>query len=739
MDRRLAAILAMDTVGYSRLMEADEEGTLARLRTHLQELVNPAIDANRGRVVKTTGDGLLAEFPSAVDAVVCAAEVQRAMPVRESDVEEKRRVVFRIGINIGDIVFEEGDIYGDGVNVAARIEPLADPGGICVSESVFKAVRNKVELGFEDVGLQDLKNISEPVQVYRVLLDPEAVGKVTTGRLRKATPVWRQPAYLAAAAVILVLGGGLAIRDAVIGLPGEVGRRAGAGVLEHTGGPGDPRRLAVLYLADETPGGEAGYVADGLTEALIEELSQIPALEVVSRNGSLQYRGSQLPRDSIARALGVGTLVSGSVEGTGDRIRVNVVLSDGVSGAPIERGSFEEERESLFELETGLVQEVAGLLRTWMGEEIELRRTSRETENVAAWALMQRGEQARKEGEALLAEGELEGLADAFHRADSLLEQAEVLDRLWARPAVMRGQLSLRMAQLSTSSPREAVSHIEAGFEHLERALALDPRIALALETRGLLSYLKWAASLEPDPAEAERLLARAEEDLEEAVRIEPSLANAWNVLSIVYTQKPDLIEAKIAARRAYEEDAFLQTAESILWHLYATSYDLEQFPDAVQYCDEGKRRFPESSRFLECELWLLATRALDPDVDRAWELLEEMDQLLPPQEAEFRHLMGRMVVGGVLARANLLDSADAVWVGSRGTPEIDPALELLGFEAVFRLQAGQEDEAMNLVKTYLTASPEHRSGWRWTSHWWWRGVQDNPEFQQLMGTAAVR
>jgi tetratricopeptide (TPR) repeat protein len=245
--------------------------------------------------------------------------------------------------------------------------------------------------------------------------------------------------------------------------------------------------------------------------------------------------------------------------------------------------------------------------------------------------------------------------------------------------------------------------------------------------------------SLEPDPVQAQGLLASAEEDLEEATRLQPSLANSWNVLSVVHSQKPDLIEAKISARRALEEDAFLLAAESILWRLYATSYDLEQFPDAVQYCDEGKRRFPENARFAECELWLLASRAMEPDVDRAWELLARIHEAEPPQGHDFRHLLGRMVVGGVLARAGLTDSANAVWVGSRGNPEIDPALELLGFEAVFRLQAGEEEEAMRLVKTYLTASPEHRAGWRWTSHWWWRGLQDNPEFQQLMGGDAIR
>jgi adenylate cyclase len=739
MDRRLAAILAMDMVSYSRLMEADEEGILARQRAHLKELINPAIEKHRGRVVKTTGDGLLAEFPSAVDAMICAAEIQRGMPAREADIEEDRKIVFRIGINVGDVVFEEGDIYGDGVNVAARIEPLSDPGGICVSEAVFHAVKNKAQLGFEDVGLQDLKNISEPVRVFRVLLDPASVGKLTKGRLKKHVPFWRQPAYVAAAAVIVVLGGGLAIRDAVLVLPGEGGARAGAGALGSSAGGPDPSTIAVLYLEDQTAGSELGYVADGLTEALINELSAVPSLEVISQNGSLQYKDSDLPRDSIARALGAGTVVTGSVDEVGDRLRVNVALTDGVSGAEFRRGSFQQPRDSLLELESDLAVEVSQFLREWIGPEVELRRTQRETESAAAWALLQRAERARKDGEAALRREGRDALVAAFQAADSLLAEAETLDPRWTRPIVMRGQLDLRLGQVYASNPLRAADWIEEGFAQVDRAMEADPRNALGLETRGLLFYLKWALSLEPDASEAARLLVRAEEDLEAAVRIQPSLADAWNVLSVVHSQKPDLVEAKICAQRAYEEDAFLSAAENVLWRLYATSYDLEQFPDAVQYCEEGRQRFPRSAAFVECELWLLASRALEPDVDRAWELLAVMDSLGGYGEEDFTHLMARIVVGGVIARAGMMDSANAVWAESQGNPEVDPARELLGFEAVFRLQSGEEDEAMRLVKTYLTASPEHRTGWRWTSHWWWRGLQDNPEFQQLMGSGAGR
>ena len=190
MERKLAAIFALDMVSFSRLMEADEKGTLKRHRSHVTELLEPTVEAHNGHVVKGTGDGLLCEFASAVDAVECAAEIQRAMPAREEGIPADRKIQYRIGINVGDIVVDDGDIYGDGVNVAARIEALADPGGVYISDSAYAQVRNKVELGFEDLGLREVKNIEEPVRVYRVLLDPAAAAD--TRRKRKG---WVKEAF----------------------------------------------------------------------------------------------------------------------------------------------------------------------------------------------------------------------------------------------------------------------------------------------------------------------------------------------------------------------------------------------------------------------------------------------------------------------------------------------------------------------------------------------------------------
>lgn len=510
--------------------------------------------------------------------------------------------------------------------------------------------------------------------------------------------------------------------------------RDAGGVASLTGTELEATRVAVLYFSDASQDRSLGYLVDGLTEALIDELADVPSLSVVSRNGSLRFKDSDVPKDSIARFLGAGTIVSGSVEDAGPAVRVSVALNDGISGAEFRRNTFLVPAADVFGVQESLAEEVSRILREWLGEEVRLRRTEQGTRNVQAWALLQRGERARKSGEEFLASGNPEAVARSFEEADSLLAEAGSLDPAWSRPLVIRAEIATRWAQLEARDPPTAAAWVEKGTGLAERALSMDGRNAEAFQARGILSYLAWRLGLATDPAEIESLLAKAQEDLETAVRLDPTLANAWNVLSQVHSQKPDLVEAKLAARRAYEEDAFLRAAENVLWSLYATSYDLEQFQDAVQYCDEGARRFPDNPRFTECELWLLASRALEPDPDRAWWIQEKLDEMAPPRSAAYEHTKGRILVGGVLARSGMLDSAEAVWVGSRAGMDVDPAQELLGLEAVFRLQQGQEEEAMRLIKIYLTTSPEHRAGWRWSAHWWWRDLQDNPEFRQLVG-----
>jgi len=280
--RRLAAILAADVVAYSRLMGADEEGTHERLQAHLRELVNPKIAEHRGRIVKNTGDGFLAKFPSVVDAVRCAVEIQRGMAERGLDVPEERRIRFRIGINLGDVIVEDHDIFGDGVNVATRLEALAEPGGICISRVVRDQVRDKLDCAFEDMGEQSVKNIARPVRVY----------------------AWRP--------------------EGVTGLP--------AAMVPHSAllsPPAAAPRLSIVVLpfTNLSDDQEQQYFADGITEDLTTDLSRLDNMFVISRNTAFTYQGKRVDTKQIGRELGVRYVLEGSVRRSGSQVRVSTSLS----------------------------------------------------------------------------------------------------------------------------------------------------------------------------------------------------------------------------------------------------------------------------------------------------------------------------------------------------------------------------------------------------------------------------
>jgi TolB-like protein len=498
----------------------------------------------------------------------------------------------------------------------------------------------------------------------------------------------------------------------------------------------DPSSIAVLYF--DGPGGELAHLSDGLTEELIAQLSQVRGLSVVSQNGSDQFRDSPLGLDSIARLLEVGTLVRGNLGGSDGSIRVNLSVVEGASGTEVRRIAFERPSTDLLGVSDSIAAEMSEVLRVWLGEEVRVRRGVEETDNAQAWEYFQQGERARKEGEASLVQDDVEGLVNSFGRADYLWSQAEALDASWLRPITARSLLAVRWTQLSAGDPSEAAEWIESGMGLVGRALQQDPRLPEALQARGTLEYLRWALNLVDGHEQADSVFSSALGDLRAAVRFDPTLADAWSVLSVVQSQVPNLVEAKVAAQRAYEADAFLRSADAVLLRLYTTSYDLEQFPDARRYCATGRQRFPDDPAFVECELWLMASRAMAPEVDRAWQLLDEFQQLTPPQLRPYERLKGRMVVGGVIARAGLPDSARSVFQESRGDVDVDPARELLGVEAIFRVQMGESEAALELLRTYLTASPEHRFGWQWTSHWWWRDLQDDPEFIQLLEAPAA-
>jgi len=499
------------------------------------------------------------------------------------------------------------------------------------------------------------------------------------------------------------------------------------------GGALDPRRIAVLYFDDFSRDSSLAYLADGLTETLIDELGPVKPLEVISRNGAARYRHAGVSRDSIARALKVGSLVEGSVEEVGDRVRVTVRLVDGSSGADIDRQTFEQPKGNLLRIRDTLTQQVASALRGRLGEEIRLREQKGGTANVSAWVLLQQAERARKVADSL-AKSDMVAATREFGHADSLSAAAEAADRAWSEPTVLRGFIAYRQSRLAGDAP-EANRRIDTGLGHVERALGVNPKNARALELRGSLRYWKWLLHLVPDPREAADLLKSAEQDLRGAVALDASLAGAWSALSHLDNVKSDEVQGKIDALRAYEADAYYSSADLIVWRLFLASYDLEQFVDAVHWCDVGQQRFPKDPRFVECQLWLMTSQAEAPDVAKAWQLVGQLGELTPAQRWEFGKLKAQMAVAAVLARDRSVDSARRVLIRSRGNTTLDPAQELLYLEAFVRTLLGDRDDALQLLKRYVAANPERRVDLAKDSQWWFRDLRSDPRYRQLAGT----
>jgi TolB-like protein/predicted Ser/Thr protein kinase len=498
----------------------------------------------------------------------------------------------------------------------------------------------------------------------------------------------------------------------------------------------DPRHVAVLYFRDLSPTHDLGHLADAFTEALITELQEVAALDVVSKNGVQQVRQAKLGTDSAAHLLKAGTVVDGSVEPAGDRLRVAVALKDGSTGDELERASFEYPSANPLGLREKLVHDVGDFLRKRLGEEVRLKEKKAGTRNESAWVLAQRAEKATKESESLTLAGDTAGAARRLQVADSLLAQSEARDTKWVEPIVMRGAVALKRSRISQEPP-EMARWDDEGMKAAERALKLEPRNAAALELRGTLRYWKWLNDLIDDPTEGKTALTQAEADLRMAVRIAPDRGSAWSVLSSLSANKADPVEAAIAARRAYEADAYLSAAPDIVWRLYNTAYDNLKFADASRWCLEGQNRFPSNPRFVQCRLWLMTMPGAKPDIGRAWALVGELRKLTPESEWPFEGREAPMLVAAALARAGLADSARRVLVRSRGDATIDPSRDLLIDEAMVRTILGDKTEALRLLKTYLVAFPDHRNGMAETQSWWWRDLQSDPRYRDMIGTGS--
>jgi adenylate cyclase len=553
-ERRLAAILAADVAGYSRLMGADEEGTHERLKAHLRQLIDPKINQHRGRTVKNTGDGMLVEFGSVVDAVRCAVKIQRGMIDRNADIPEDKHLSFRIGVNLGDVIVEPEDIFGDGVNIAARLEALAEPGGICISRTVYDHIGERLPYSFEDVGEQSVKNIARPVHVYRIRLDAEPMA--------------------------LRVGASDAVSKSPLSLP-------------------DKPSIAVLPFTNMSADPEQEFFADGIAEDIITALSRYPSLFVIARSSSFAFKGRAVDVKQVGDELGVRYVLEGGVRRAGNRIRISAQLVDADTGNHIWAERYDRDLADIFALQDDITEAVTIAVAPAI-RDAELRRAVRKpTGNLDAWAAYQRGLWhllKNNPDDNILAQGFFQqaidldltfaggyrGLALAFLQEASRSRTASPPDRRNSAESLARQAIALdgtdAEAHATLSNALRGRGDYDGALAEAERALALSPNLASAHGVFGAtlifsghpregLVALERSIRLDPHAADLAAQGYRlntlalghyfcgeyeaAVEAAKRAIRSDPNYPNAYRWLAAALGQLGRSAEAKEALEKA--------------------------------------------------------------------------------------------------------------------------------------------------------------------------------------------
>jgi serine/threonine-protein kinase len=500
--------------------------------------------------------------------------------------------------------------------------------------------------------------------------------------------------------------------------------------------PTDANHVAVLYFDDQSRDGSLRFVADQLTEQVIKGLSDVQALDVVSANGVRPFRGRDVASDSLAHALKVGSLVRGTVKQSGSTVSVRVGLVDAGSDREIAHNTISLDTAQITQLAPKVAEQVAVFLRERIHDQVRLSEERSETRNTEAWALVGRAEKLRKDADSLRLAGQRDSALLTLARGDSLLVAAAKLDAAWERVPTLRASFALLRAQTTGPKP-ELGAIVDSGLAAANKAIALRGNDPDAYEVKGALQWLKYSQHLVVDPRAAEALLAQAESSLTRAVTYNKNQAGAWVTLSSLQYRKPDVQAANIAARNAYRADAYMAAAPTILYRLFRTSYDMEEFPEAMRWCNQGRAQFPKNRLFVDCRLWMYTTPYDKPDVDSAWAYAKQYAGMWPEANRPYQTKMADILVAAAIARANLPDSARHVLLTTRPSATVpDPSRELEGNEAIVRVMLHDNSVAVALIKDYLTANPEHREGFVKRIHWWWRDLQTDPQFKALVAGA---
>ena len=572
--RKLTAILSADVEGYSRLMGEDEDGTIRTLTTY-RELMSTLIEKHRGRVVDSPGDNLLAEFGSVVDGVRCAVEIQEELRVRNAELPENRKMEFRIGINLGDVVEEGERIYGDGVNITARVEGLSEGGGICISGTVYDSIKNKLSLSYESMGEHTVKNITEPVRVYRMRIGPEAAAPAVSKEKRARLRGW-QKAAIAGVGLLIVVAAAIAIWNFYLRPP----PMEPASVEKMAFPLPDKPSIAVLPFVNMSEDPKQEYFSDGLSEEIITALSKLPHMFVIARNSTFSYKGKPVKVKQVAEELGVRYVLEGSVRKSEDRVRITAQLIDAITGHHLWAERYDRELRDIFAIQDEITLKIITALRVELTGGESARLYAKGTENLEAYLrVLQGGEHFRRLNK------------EDMVMARKMFEKAIALDPQYPTPYAMLGWTYLNDVFLGWSkSPRESMKRAVASAQ---KCIALDDSFPAA---HGLLSWVYMM----------KRQHDRAIAEAEKAVALDPNSADAhgWlgNVLN--FAGRPE--EAIFALERAIRLNP---NSPSWYLHMLGMAYrETGRYEESITACKKALQRQPTN---IYAHLVLAATYSL--------------------------------------------------------------------------------------------------------------------------------
>jgi adenylate cyclase len=596
--RRLTAILSADVEGYSRLMREDEEATIRTLKTYRTEMRN-LIQRYRGRVVDSPGDNIMAEFASVVDAVNCAVEIQRELAERNTDLTSERRMQFRIGVNLGDVVEDGERIYGDGVNIAARMESLAEGGGICISGIVYDQVKHKLGLEYEFLGEQEVKNIAEPVPAYRLLSFPGAAAHRVIKAKRAVRKTWRN--LFVATVAILVVGAAVAVwHFSFRHPPMEVAS------VERMALPlPDKPSIAVLPFVNMSGDPEQEYFSDGITEQIITGLSKVPKLFVIARNSTFTYKGKPVKVQKVAEELGVRYVLEGSVQRSAERIRITTQLIDAITAHHLWAERYDRELKDIFALQDEITMKIITALQVELTEGDIARMHARGTENLQAYEKLLKGGEyfyhqnkddnilARKIAEEVIA------LDPGYPAGYNLLAWTHYMD-VWFR---------------SSKSPKESLSR---AYELAQKVVAMDDSLVMPHILLGHIYVLK-------------RQHEKAIAENERAITLSPNAASGYAALGRVlnYAGRPE--EAIPLVKKAIRLDPL---PESFYYYTIGLAYNMTgRYDESIEACEKAIKAEPNS---LYAHVVLAAAYSLSGQEEEAHAETEEVLRIHPKFSLEY-------------------------------------------------------------------------------------------------------